>query len=172
MQFKFLSLILISSIALSACKKSQSNTDSVNANAAAQAETVSTFHYYLGGFYAPQNSPNWTNDMTISFTSSGFSITGKHSDPLCSRSGNFSEPQAAELFNLVSRLLLAPKRSTDPMGADSGVEYIEITTVDGRVRRYYLASLTIAVGELYATNPTELRNYLQTLEASLATACR
>ena len=172
MQIKALCLILISAFAVAACKKGQSNSGTVNANAAQQGEVVSTFHYYKGGFFPPPNQPNWSNDMTITFTTSGFSITGRHSDPLCSKHGTFSEPQAAALFNYVSHLLLAQKMPTDPMGADAGVEYIEITTVDGRVRKYHLMSIEIAVGEYYATNPTELHNYLQTLEASLVTACQ
>lgn len=165
-------LILITAVSISACKKAQSNAPASDAGATQQSETVSTFRYYKGGYFPPPNQPNWSNDMTITFTSNGFSIVGKHSDPLCTRRGTFSEPQAAALFNYVAHLLLAQKTINDPMGVDGGVEYIEITTVDGRVRKYNLMSLEIQPGEYYATNPSELHSYLQNLEASLTTSCQ
>lgn len=166
-------ILLFSTVFMLACGKKDNKTNgTIPPNVNAQSATVATFKYYKGGFFPPPGQPSWSNDMTITFTTTGFFIEGRHPDPLCFRSGSFTEAQTTELFNLVSALLLSTKTPGGPVTVDAGVEYVEISLNSGEVRKYHLLNLEVPVGELYALNPTDLRNYLQTLEASLATACR
>ena len=166
-------ILLLSTVFLFACGKKDNKTNGTTPpNVNAQSATVATFKYYKGGFFPPPGQPSWSNDMTITFTTTGFFIDARHPDPLCRRSGTFTEAQTTTLFNLVSALLLSTKTPGGPQAADAGVEYVEISLNNGEVRKYHLLNLEVPVGELYALNPTNLRNYLQALEASLATACQ
>jgi hypothetical protein len=173
MKAKSFLILIFSTLFVFACGKKDNKTNGTTPpSVSAQTATVATFKYYKGGFFPPPNQPSWSNDMTITFTNAGFYIEGRHADPLCFRSGSFSQAQTTELFNLVSALLLSTKTPGGPITADAGVEYVQITLSNGEVRKYHLMNLEVPVGELYALNPTDLRNYLRALEASLDTACR
>jgi hypothetical protein len=173
MTFRPILFILLGAALVTACGRKDDKTNgNVPTDVTQQSETVATFKYYKGGFYPPPNQPNWSHDMTITFTTSGFFIDARQTDPLCSSSGTFSQAQATELFDLVSKLVVSVKAPGGPQVADAGVEYVEITLQNGQVRKYHLLNMEVPVGELFAVNPTDLRNYLLNLEASLPVACQ
>jgi hypothetical protein len=173
MTIKSILFILLSAAMITACGRKDDKTNgNVPTDVTQQSETVATFKYYKGGFFPPPNQPNWSNDMTITFTTSGFFIDARDPDPLSARAGTFSQSQAAELFNLVSQLIVSVKAPGGPQVADAGVEYVEITLQNGQVKKYHLMNMEVPVGELFAVNPADLHNYLQALEASLPTVCQ
>lgn len=173
MKLKTIILILSSGLLFAACgKKDGKDNGHVPDTVTQQSETVASFKYYKGGFYPPPNSPNWSNDMIITFTTTGFSIEGRHPDALCGRSGPYTEAQAKVLFDLVSALIVSVKAPGGPQTADAGVEYIEITSSQGVVKKYHLMNMEVPVGEMFAVNPQNIRTYLQDLEAGLATFCQ
>jgi|GEM_PF-4275585 len=172
MKLKLGTLLLLSALTFLACGKKDNKTNGAAPEVTKESETVATFKYYKGGFLPLPNQPDWSNDMTITFTTSGFFIEGKHPDALCSRHATFTQEQAAELMNLVSQLVVSVKAPGGPIVADAGIEYVEITTNQGRRSKYHLMNMEVPVGEMFATNPTNLHNYLQALEASLPTACQ
>ena len=170
---KITSVLLISmtSFLMIACSKAESKKADPQASGQSNNPTVATFQYYKGGFMAPMGSPNWSHDMMITFTTSGFSIEAKIPNSVCEKKDDFTEAQTKTLFDLVAALNVRAKTPTDPRTADAGLEYIELILSDGAVRRYHLMDEEVPVGELYAVNPDTLSNHLKDLVANLPTVC-
>lgn len=134
-------------------------------------DIVISFKYFRGGWFSPY--PNWSHDMTIdflSFNANEYLVTAKHADPLCFKTGGITISETSDLFYLYSNLLLVT--STGPQTADYGVEYIEVKTNTGVIRRYYLDNHEVPAGEQFAINPNALSTYLKDLHASLLTVCQ
>lgn len=137
-------------------------------------DVLNSFKYFRGGWLSPGGA-NWDYDMTINFLNykdGQWEVNTKYPDPLCGKTGGLTVAQANDLINLYQQLKLY--KATEPALPDAGVEYIEITTSTGAVRKFYFKSGTTAIpkDELYASNPEALRDYLQSLYKSLPTVCQ
>ncbi len=174
MKLKSLITILISGLVIFGC----GNKDKKNNGAPGpgivigQGDQVAKFKYYNGGFDVPDSEPDWLNDMTITFTTTGFYVEGKHEDSLCTRGDSFTEAQADQLFALASALQVTQFTNPASSVQDAGVEFIEITNTNGAVHRYYLRDSELSSGDLLAINPEQIRDFLQDLEEGLPTACQ
>lgn len=173
--FKLISSVFVVAFMVAGCKgKSSSNTADVGGSATGTTTTqdvIISLHYFRGGGFAP--NPTWDRDMTIdflSFNNSQYLVTAEVADPLCFKTGGITVAETSDLFYLYSNLLLMT--SNGPQTADYGVEYIEVTTSTGIVRRFYLDNHEVPAGEQFAINPNALSDYLKDLEASLAVACQ
>ncbi len=137
-------------------------------------DIAASIAYYKGGFAAQPGEPNWSHDMLIDFNQvvqeGGYLVSAKHTDPLCFKTGALSSVKTHELFDLLAKLLVLP--STGPITPDDGLEYVEITLTTGEKRKYHLLNANVPAGELYATNPDDVRTFLQGVEGGLAVACQ
>lgn len=171
MKFKNLIFIMVSAMTLMACDGNKGSSPGNPGGPTAESDTVAAFKYFKGDFAASSDGLNWSEDMTIHFDTTGYHITAKHPDADCKKTGKFTSAQTTELFNLVSALTVMQADDKSPKAPNDGVEYIELTLSSGEKRKYYLQNLNVPEGELYATNGTEVSDYLQDLEDSLATLC-
>jgi len=171
-------IVTILSVALLAGCKGKSNNDSGDAGVGGLGgtpgtEVVTSITYFKGGWFSPP--PNWSHDMTINFlkyntVTSEYEIKAKHADALCFKSGGINVAEAQQLISLYSQMILFV--STGPKLADAGLEYIEVKTQSGKTTRYHLQNTEVPAGELYVSNPDAMSDFMQDLEASLATACQ
>jgi hypothetical protein len=129
-------------------------------------DLIVSYKYFRGGWYGI--SPNWSHDMTIDFLNfkdNKYRITAKLADPFCIKAGGITMTETTQLLQLYSSLLLMT--STGPQTADFGVEYVELKTSTGIVRRYYLDNHEVPAGAQYASNPNELSTFLKELHSKL-----
>lgn len=165
-------VILMSSFLIAAGCGSKHSDQPAQAPTKTSSSAVAKIEYFRGGGFPGPGTPTFANDLTIVFGDTAFTVTAKvPADPLCSRSGSFSEAQADALVQLINSLQLKYKLPSDPMGADFGVETVKITFKDGSTRTYQLAWEDLVAGDIYVTNPTAISDYLKALETNLQMVC-
>jgi hypothetical protein len=169
---KNLKLIFVAMLAVLtvSCKSKTNNTDPAAGANGQATEVVVEIKYYRGGWYGPQ--PNWSHDMKIDFlqySNGQYQVTAKHTDSLCFKTGGITVSEVNDLFTVYQQILLLT--STGVTLPDLGNEYVEIKTQSGVTRKYHLLNGNVPSGEQYITNPQALRDFMQDLEDSLATAC-
>jgi hypothetical protein len=163
-----LSIIISAVFALVSCSTGSHYVNEVGAKKGTTL-TLSSLHYYRGGWFPPPSGVNWADDMTIDFSKPEFPIAGKTSDPSCVKAGKLSQAQATEIVNLISELTLLT--STGPTMVDGGIETIDIVAEGGATFKYHLKIGEVPKDELYATNGQSLSSYLIALEDSLINPC-
>lgn len=174
-QIKAIILTFLGVALLAGCK-SKSNNDSgdggtVGGTGVPGTEVIVSAKYFRGGWFSPP--PNWSHDMTIDFlqyNNGSYKVSAKHADSLCFKSGGLTVAEAQQLITLYTQMILFA--STGPKVADAGVEYLEVKTQSGKLTKYHLQNTEVPAGELYVSNPEAMRDFLQDLEGSLATACQ
>lgn len=132
--------------------------------------TISELRYFRGGWFGI--APNWKHDFTIYFgrTANGYTpVSGKYPDPFCFRSGSLDEASASSVLGLVNGLQLAV--SDGQMGADAGVETVELRYGDGQTKTIHLMRIEAPAKALYALNPEMLSRVLNMVGDNLAVGC-
>ena len=140
-------------------------------NVTPNQESFVSLHYYRGGFFPPPGAPNWSHDLRIDFeTSGGARVNARLEDQLCFKTGALSPAEAAQVQDLLK--VLASKKSTGPIMADGGVEWIELTSRNGSKTKYHLMDGEVPVGELILVNGAPLSTVLKDIDSRLAIGCQ
>lgn len=157
MKTKFYIICLLTTLLATGCSKSKSAPGAGGADALGTPGKVVAHVKYVKGDAAATDI-----DLEIDFTDPNeFLIDVNTGDPQCSRSGELSRADASDMFDLVSKLQLL--RSSGPSPAGTEIEYIQITSTDGSVAKYHLASVEVPDGEYFAINPQALSTFLEEL---------
>lgn len=161
--FKAICVLALTTL-ISACGSSHYGDDG---GETVKALTAKTLHYYRGGGLIG----GWTHDLNMDFTQTdAIHVTAKTQDPLCFKSGTLTLQQSTDLNNLIRSLVL--KRATQPAALDVGSEYVEMVATDGSTIKINLFEISTEKNDIYAENGDELSDFLQDIDAGLATACQ
>lgn len=157
--FKVLLVLLFTT--LTACGSSHEGTDSNTATVL----TATSLRYFKG------DAMTWSYDLTIDFTNpAAFQVTSKTQDATCMKTGVMTPDQSVQLNHIVNALVLA--RTTAPEDPNATDEWVEFSAANNFTSQVYLLSAGAPTNSVYATDGTDLSNFMQALDASLTEVCQ
>ncbi len=133
---------------------------------------INSIRYFIGGFFGPAGSPNWSVDMVVQFDQEHLGIISvKDIDSFCFKGGELNKDQIALLKESIKNLKLTQKFEGAFM-EDAGVETVTVTYSDKQVKTIHLNVDSASFGNTIASNGIELSKWLQDIHKGLARACQ